>query len=160
MLLSKPYKSIPPRRVSTTQITLISTSKTCMDLHENVEIRSPEKKFATQNLQEKSKAYKCLRKTELRTWKDKRKRKPYFGHNPPTLTTLPTEISHTVSPHNSKTSNADRSFVQKEACKIPPFQDKFTKPYRKNKNEMWTPVQLSAPNPKKKPRRKCGHESN
>lgn len=73
MLLSKPYKSIPPLRLSITQIMLISTSKTCMDLHENVEIRSPKKNSATENLQEKSKAYKCLRKTELPTWKDKEK---------------------------------------------------------------------------------------
>lgn len=73
MLLSKPYKSIPPLRLSITQIMLIHTSKTCMDLHENVEIRSPGKNSETENLQEKSKAYKCLRKTELRTWKDKEK---------------------------------------------------------------------------------------
>jgi hypothetical protein len=73
MLLSKPYKSIPPLRLSITQIMLISTSKTCMDLHENFEIRLPEKISATGNSQEKSKAYKCLRKTELQTWKDKEK---------------------------------------------------------------------------------------
>jgi hypothetical protein len=63
--------------------------------------------------------------------KRQRKRKPYLGHNPPTSTTLPTELSHTVSPHNSKTSNADRSFAQKEACKIPPLQDKSPNPKEK-----------------------------
>ncbi len=31
---------------------------------------------------------------------------------------------------------------------------------KKNNNETWTPVQLNAPNPEKKPRRKCRHECN
>jgi hypothetical protein len=52
------------------------------------------------------------------------------------------------------------SSAQKEALQDTSLSRQVQKTLKKNKNEMWTPVQLSAPNPKKKPRRKRGHECN
>jgi hypothetical protein len=63
--------------------------------------------------------------------KRQRKRKSYFGHNPPTSTTLPTELSHTVSPHNSKTSNADIFRAERSFARYLPFKTSSKNPKEK-----------------------------
>jgi hypothetical protein len=131
-----------------------------MDLDENVEIESPEKKFFNGKLARKKQSVQMFEENTIANVKRQKKKKTVFWTQPTHLNNFANgAFAHCLS--TQRQNFECRSIFRAErSLQDTSLSRQVHQTLKKNKNEMWTPVQLSAPNPKKKPRRKCGHESN